>query len=78
MVYHLRYVIYPIAYLQRYITRPAPCWAQAMATERPVIASQSADWCGNPFPKRCMAHSSLAFRRGELELRIPTSLRSSE
>ena len=46
------------------------------AAEKPVIASQSADWRGNPFPKRPI--SALICRFAAKRLRIPTSLRAAK
>ena len=43
---------------------------------KPVIASQSADWRGNPFSKPVI--SALLWKFSAEELRIPTALRASE
>ena len=46
------------------------------AAEKPAIARQSADWRGNPFPKRPI--SALICRFTAKRIRIPTSLRAAK
>ncbi len=57
--------------------RPPHLWRALLSlSKKPVIASQSADWRGNPFSNRTIFTFFCEF--ATKRLRIPTSLRAAK